>query len=161
MTWQALERATGWRSAWPASCLCAGTNPQRADSFVTSDPKRVLIVVENDAPLLALGDYLTFRGLRVDGAVGFDDGRALVRHLLYDAVVVAPSGEALGPAYALVQDLREHHAPARVFALVTDASLVEPARATLGADGVEDRSLPAGRLARALNAAIRASLCKP
>lgn len=123
-----------------------------------TDLLRVLITDEERALLFSLSNYLTFRGCLVDCAERFDDARALVRHLHYDAVVVGvPAGSDPSQAETLTADIRTHRPGTRVVAL---AALLpgqgDATAASLAVDHVIGRNLPLDQLAWSVCSAIAA-----
>lgn len=125
---------------------------------VHTDLLRVLITDEERALLFSLSNYLTFRGCLVDCAERFDDARALVRHLHYDAVVFGvPAGSDPARVETLAADIRAQRPGTRVVALAVLAPGQDHAPpASLSVDHVIGRNLPLDQLAWSVCSAIAA-----
>lgn len=120
-------------------------------------PKRVLIVADEQSTLVALSEYLTFRGFRVDAAKGMDSAGALVRHISYDAVVFNLDPGSTEAAAALAREVRLRHAGTRLVALVAEnVADVEANAVAIDADFILGRHLPTQQLARLLLKSVAA-----
>lgn len=114
------------------------------------DPRRVLILGEENARLFALSGYLTGRGFQVDRARVVDEARALMRHLQYHALVTCVDLErGHSPAIELMAQTRLEQNGVRTVALTDCASETSPAQPCwLSADVVIGSEVPVAQMGR-------------
>ena len=118
---------------------------------VMIDPRRVLILGEENARLFALSGYLTGRGFQVDRARVVDEARALMSHLQYHALVTCVDLDRdISASVELMAQTRLEHAGVRTIALTASSrakSIVPP---WLSADVVIGSDAPVAQVGKTL-----------
>lgn len=111
------------------------------------NPRRVLIIGDEDARVFTLSGYMTLRGFQVDRAESVEQARALFQHLHYGAVVTSMSGPAVNDFF---RDVGGRPRVVRTVALLNDGTASHAAETLPDADVVLGTDVTVAQLARAV-----------
>lgn len=127
----------------------------RATTRVMIDPRRVLILGEENARIFALSGYLTGRGYQVDRARAVDEARALMRHLQYHALVTCVNLDRdVSASVELLAQTRLERTGVRTIALTASAGLTHTVPPWLSADVVIGSDAPVAQVGKTLCASL-------